>query len=503
MFMKLRFTLFFLTVLSFSLSAQTVSTYAGTPQSSGNTSVPANRLSAKFYNPHGVAFDSKGNMWISEKGNCVITMIIAANDEVRIRVGGIGLASFMDGSATVARFNQPAGIAVGPNDEIYVADIDNHVIRVISAYQNLGNAQSVNVFAGKHDVKAGSYTSYSGYNDGDKDNALFMFPSDVAVDASGNVYVSDRGNNVIRKIDPSGTVSTFAGQQGVSGSADGPALSATFNYPDGVFVKGNDVYVADKLNSSIRKISGGQVTTVVSGLWTPTDLYIDNNNDIYIIDLHRIWKFDQAFAGSTQWSLSGFWDANGTDARFKNVNGITGNGNSLFVADMENHVIRRITDCGGWSASISTNGYLLTANNGKSYKWFKDGNEISGASSQSYTVSSTGNYKVVVENNDGCLATSTETYINYVSINEITFLKHLEYYPNPADDKLHLKIELNSRIQVSISIQDITGKEIERLESGKIQNLNKVIDLSNLKTGLYFLTIDSEDGRISKKIMKK
>ena len=89
MFMKLRFTLFFLTVLSFSLSAQTVSTYAGTPQSSGNTSVPANRLSAKFYNPHGVAFDSKGNMWISEKGNCVITMIIAANDEVRIRVGGI------------------------------------------------------------------------------------------------------------------------------------------------------------------------------------------------------------------------------------------------------------------------------------------------------------------------------------------------------------------------------------------------------------------------------
>ncbi|MBT3935369.1 MAG: T9SS type A sorting domain-containing protein, partial [Bacteroidetes bacterium] len=54
-----------------------------------------------------------------------------------------------------------------------------------------------------------------------------------------------------------------------------------------------------------------------------------------------------------------------------------------------------------------------------------------------------------------------------------------------------------------ISIQDITGKEIERLESGKIQNLNKVIDLSNLKTGLYFLTIDSEEGRISKKIMKK
>lgn len=502
--MKIRFTLFIILITLFSTTshAQDVTTYAGTPQSPGNTSVAANRLSAKFDNPYGVDIDSKGNMWISEKNNCVVTMILATNDEVRIRVGGVGLASFMDGSATVARFNQPAGIAVGPNDEIYVADIDNHVIRVISAFQNLGNAQSVSVFAGKHDVKSGTYTSYSGYADGDKDHALFMFPSDVAADANGNVYVTDRGNNVIRKIDPSGNVTTFAGQQGVSGNTDGPALSATFNYPDGIFVKGNDVYVADKLNSCIRKISGGQVTTVVSNLWTPTDLYIDDKNDIYVIDLNRVWKFEETYAGSTQWSLSGFADANGTDARFKNIKGITGNSNSLFVADMENHIIRRITDCSGWSASINKNKYVLTANSGQSYQWFKDGVSISGAVNQTYTVTSTANYKVEVENTEGCKAMSNEIYIDYVSIGENSFLDEVEIYPNPFNTEFYLQIKLRNNVKTAITIQDMNGKVIICLNYNAIQNIHEKIELSALKPGVYFLKIENVDGLYLHKLIK-
>ncbi|MBL6963918.1 MAG: T9SS type A sorting domain-containing protein [Bacteroidetes bacterium] len=503
--MKIRFTLsiFTMTFMTISLYGQTVSTYAGTPAVAGNTSVAANRLQAQFTQPYGIDLDSKGNMWISEQGNSIITMILASNDEVRIRVGGVGLPSFMDGSGTISRFNHPGGIAVGPNDEIYVADIDNHAIRKISAFQNLGNAQAVSVFAGKHDVKPGSYTSYSGYADGNKDEALFLFPSDVAVDASGNVFVADRGNHVIRKIDPSGNVSTFAGQQGMTGSADGAALSATFNYPEGVFVKGNDVYVADKLNSKIRKISGGQVSTVLSNLWTPSDVYVDEKNDIYIVDLHRVWKFEQTYAGSTQAQTSGFINANGTEARFNTVRGITKSGKSLFVADMENHIIRRIADCSGWVVSITKNSYLLTATPGKFYQWFKDGNPISAANGQTYTVSSTGNYKVEVENNDECKDMSAEIYVEVVSIPENDFIQTLSNYPNPVFNTLYLNLKSGKASISGISITDLTGRELMAVETNAQQNLKKEIDMSTFEAGMYLLVIKSNKGYVTRKLIKQ
>ncbi|MFC2114590.1 hypothetical protein ACFLRI_04505, partial [Bacteroidota bacterium] len=344
--MKQKLLIFVLFLLSFTSSVytQTVATFAGVPKVAGATSVAANRLSAHFTQPYGVVYDSKGNMWISEEGNSTIAMVIASNQEVRIRAGGVGLAGFYDGSGITSRFNAPSGIAIGPNDEIYVADKNNHVIRKIEPFTAAGNAQMVSVFAGKYTIKPGQYDSYDGYKDGDKSTAQFSSPTDVACDASGNVYVADKGNHVIRKITPNGDVSTFAGQAGNQGNADGNALSqALFNSPVGVFVKGNDVYVADQFNSSIRKISGGQVSTVVSGLWTPMDVWVDSKNDIYITDFHRVRKYDNTYAGSSQVSVSGFKDGDANSALFNQVKGICMYGGAIYVADMDNHIIRKIS----------------------------------------------------------------------------------------------------------------------------------------------------------------
>lgn len=495
-------TIFSLILLTFTFSgfSQSVTTYAGTPQSAGSTDVIVNRLLAKFTDPYGLAFDSKGNLYISEKGNNTITIILKSNDNTIIRAGGKGLAGFYNASGITSRFNGPAGIAVGINDEVYVADEENHVIRKITAFTNVGSAQTISVFSGKHLIKPVQYTSYPGYADGTKDYAQFQNPTDVAVDASGNVYVADKGNNVIRKIATDGSVTTIAGQPGVAGNKDGSALvEAQFNAPTGIFVKGNDIYVADQLNSSIRKISGGQVTTVVSGLWTPTDVYLDDVGNYYICDQHRVRKGINTYAGSTDINTSGFENALGTAARFFYVKSITFNDKSLFVTDMNNQCVRKITDCGYFSASISKNGYLLTATAGVSYIWYKNGNIIFGSTAQTYTVTSTGDYSVKVTDENGCVSTSSVVHVDYVGINENEQFNVL-IYPSPANEIINIKTNLPVSDEVILSIYDILGNKvfIQSFQSGII---DLKIDVSELNNGVYSLDIFNKTFRKQKQIV--
>jgi secreted PhoX family phosphatase len=134
------------------------------------------------------------------------------------------------------------------------------VLLGFACFENAVFAQSSNVIV---TTLAGSGTS--GYADGNGTSASFSFPSGVAVDGSGNVYVADSGNNRIRKITPSGIVTTLAGS-GTSGYADGNGTSASFNSPSGVAVDGSgNVYVADWGNNRIRKITPSGIVTTLAG----------------------------------------------------------------------------------------------------------------------------------------------------------------------------------------------------------------------------------------------
>ncbi|WP_205521234.1 putative Ig domain-containing protein, partial [Psychroflexus aurantiacus] len=206
--------------------------------------------SAQFNNPHGVAVDASGNVYVADYSNQRIRKITPAG--VVSTLAGSGISGFADGTGSSAQFNDPFGVAVDASGNVYVADFNNHRIRKITP------TGVVSTLAG----------STQGFADGEGSSAQFRSPTGVAVDASGNVYVSDRGNHRIRKITPTGVVSMLAGS-GVSGFSDGTASSAQFNTPYGVAVDASGtVYVADAFNHRIRLIS----QNVLTGTPTSTEV---------------------------------------------------------------------------------------------------------------------------------------------------------------------------------------------------------------------------------------
>jgi len=155
-------------------------------------------------------------------------------------LAGSGVQGFADGTGTTAKFSWPYGVAVDSAGNVYVADRSNERIRKITP------SGVVSTLAG-----SGNW----GFADGTGTAARFNYPTGVAVDSAGNVYVADEWNHRIRKITPSGVVSTLAGS-GTWGSADGTGTAAKFRSPRGVAVdSAGNVYVADSDNHRIRKIT--------------------------------------------------------------------------------------------------------------------------------------------------------------------------------------------------------------------------------------------------------
>ncbi|MCF6169153.1 MAG: IPT/TIG domain-containing protein [Lutibacter sp.] len=224
----------------------------------------------------------------------------------------------------------------------------------------------------------------TGDTDGTSTEAKFALPTDVAIDSQDNLYIADRSNHKIRKITPSGVVTTLAGS--TRGFADGIGSTAQFYYPTGIAIgnQGN-IYVIDKQNSKVRKITPSGVVTTLAGssygyadgtgtnaqFSNPTGIAIDNENNIYVADQnnHKIRKITPSgvvstFAGST----SGFADGIGVDAQFNRPTGLTiDSQDNIYITDINNHRIRKITPNGevttlaGNDTSGSVNGTGVTA----------------------------------------------------------------------------------------------------------------------------------------------
>ncbi len=210
-----------------------VTTFAGTGLNGSNNG-PA--LSATFQQNTGVVIDSQGNVYIVERNKHNIRKI-SASGEVSVFAGDSG-GNTTDGNGTDASFTFPYGIAIDADDNLYVTDGGNHLIRKITP-----NAD-VTTIAG----------STIGFSDGQGAAAQFNSPTGIVVDKQGNIYVSDTSNDVIRMITPDGLVSTFAGSG--EGFGDGEASIAQFKFPKGITIDAlGDLYVADQGNHRIRKIT--------------------------------------------------------------------------------------------------------------------------------------------------------------------------------------------------------------------------------------------------------
>jgi sugar lactone lactonase YvrE len=231
---------------STSSSGATVTTFAGTAGSQG--SADGTGTAALFHSPSAITTDGT-NLYVTDSGNNTIRKIVIATGEVTTLAGTAGSSGSADGTGTAALFNNPLGVASDVND-VYVADSGNHMIRKIA------------IATGEVTTLAGTAET-SGAADGTGTAALFNNPADIASDGT-NLYVADSGNNTIRKIViATREVTTLAGTAGTSGSADGTGTAALFNNPLGIATDRTNLYIADSGNNTIRKIviAKGTVTT--------------------------------------------------------------------------------------------------------------------------------------------------------------------------------------------------------------------------------------------------
>jgi gliding motility-associated-like protein len=234
-----------------------VSTLAGTPFSTRNDGGTGYDVS--FDGPYGVAVNSQGMIYVADAvGNQVRQ--ITPTGYVTTFAGG-EIEGSTDGQGTAARFRSPSGITVDAAGTIYVADTYSYQIRKITP------AGLVSTIAG---------IGRPGNINGPGADATFNLPENL-VAYGGNVYVADTYNQLIRKIDATGLVTTFAGS-GAAGNTDGPAASASFNLPNGVtFDTGGNLYVVDPTSNKIRKITPAGVVSTFAGLGTAGD----GNGNIY------------------------------------------------------------------------------------------------------------------------------------------------------------------------------------------------------------------------------
>jgi sugar lactone lactonase YvrE len=314
---------------------------AGTYGVYGFTDGPGS--TALFDGPIGLTVDGSGNVYVADDGN---------NSIRKVTSQGVVTTLFPP-----AQFSRPSGTAVDGFGNIYVADTANDTIRKITP------GKVVVTFAGTAGVV--------GSADGISAAARFHSPQGVALDGSGNVYVADSGNDTIRKITPSGVVTTLAGAAGVIGSTDAvTATAARFNNPTGVALDGSsNIFVADSGNDTIREITTAGVVSTFAGTAgasgstnntgpaarfnLPTGVAVDTNYNVYVADAGNelIRKITSAGVVTTlagMVGVSGLTDATtGTAAQFNNPTGVAvdGSGN-VYVADTGNHTVRGITSAG-------------------------------------------------------------------------------------------------------------------------------------------------------------
>jgi len=323
------------------------SNFVGSPTGSGTTD--GSGSSARFNAPRGVAVDGSGNIYVADYFNQTIRKITSSG-VVTTLAGSAGVSGTANGTGGVARFKSPEGVAVDGSGNIYVADTSNQTIRKVTS------SGVVTTLAGD----PGFSCSFDGTGSG----AGFCYPQGVAVDGSGNIYVADSNNQTIRKVTPSGVVTTVAGSAGTTGTANGTGSAARFNEPAAVVVDGSgNVYVADSNNATVRRMTSSQVVTTVAGSpgltgtsdgtgnaalfnW-PTGVTADTSGNIYVADAasNTIRMMTPGGVVTTIGGLagvSGTADGPGSSARFSSPRAIAVSSFGIFyVADENNNRISK------------------------------------------------------------------------------------------------------------------------------------------------------------------
>lgn len=523
--------------LSTFASAQYVTTMAGKPTQKGWNGGSAKLTDAEFTEPYGLVVDASGNIWVAEYGGCRIRMITGDLQSIYTRSGPLTdpaqAPGYVNSSASNARYNGCSGIDMGADGALYIADRDNHCIRKLDKFMNIGQTQAVNLLAG-------SEIQTPGYINGTGNAAQFTSPTDVAVDKNNNVYVADLANNCIRKITPAGVVTLFAGTPGTTGGfADGAATSAKFDLPKGIcYDKTNDVlYVADLNNSRIRKIiiSTGVVSTIAGSgnsgnadgnalsaeITNPVDISLDGSGGMFIIDgngssMIRYLSNGKVTTVAGDYQYQGHKDTVADKAWFDQPASISyiPSQKIAYLTDQNNHCIRKIdlkptvnfkadkltpaklTDVNFTNLTpnqSSVSSFLWTVSGVEGTDFNLNGGKLTDANIKLQFLKN-GLYTVSLQATNS-FGTGTITKTNYINVGNVNGIEPLVaasfgVFPNPSNDG-NIIIENNQNININtLLVSDMTGKTVYwDYNNPYFKQFHFGIGIGHLPKGMYVITL--------------
>ena len=549
--MKKIITLIITLALATSIFAQNVVTYAGKAsddyQNNYESASNLNLLESYFSSPNGICTDPSGNIYISE-----INKIRLITDKLHIRAGSLQQPSFSEGykngTGTQTTFRNPCGMVSDAKGNIFIADVDNHCIRKIEKYVNLGNGQVVSTFAGAMPTPGLPGYGTSGSNDGTSTTARFNRPMDITIDKEGNFYVTDHENKTIRKITSSGRVSTLAGKALSEGFNDASTGSSVrFGNPWGVAIYNeNSIVVSDPWNTNIRKINiySGETSTLAGPTSKADSRQVDGtltearfkspkgitvvNGIIYVADQNTIRAIDEknnsvtTFAGDV--NKFEIIDGLGKSAAFTEISDLTtDNQGNLYATEnsilVSSHVIRKITinDLAPF-ANFKASKTNVQVNETITLEDISSGQE---PTSRTWAINPTtyeitdgdisskvmsiqfkdaGFYEVSLEiTND--FGTNTKKIKDYIAVSTTGSITQynsdlISIYPNPAKNRVSVQIDPSiAQSKPKVKLFNSNGKMIREI------NNHNSIDVSDLTQGVYFMTIKCNSIHTAKKIV--
>ncbi|MFH1743457.1 MAG: NHL repeat-containing protein [bacterium] len=339
-------------------SSYSILTYAGSGVA-GFAGDGSPATEARFNTPWNAAIDRDGNIYIADSDNNRIRKIDRSGIVSTFAGNGLSTYSGDLGPAKDAALKKPKSVAVRPDGSILIADTENHVIRRVDKDGIITTFAGVGQFGGTGEEVAPAAS------------ALFRQPSDLVVDATGNVFIVDSSNHRVRVVDTNGIVRTVAGVGGLEfgyAGDNGPATAALLLKPSGIDIdKAGNLYIVDQFNSVVRKVNTSGIITTVAGTGTsgysgdggpatqaqltfPQDALIDTAGNLIISDYsnHRIRRVDatgkiETIAGVGKPEY--FGDGGPAIIAFLNrpVGLMLYSEDSFLVVDSQNHVIREVT----------------------------------------------------------------------------------------------------------------------------------------------------------------
>ncbi|MBD2700853.1 hypothetical protein IC229_09400 [Spirosoma sp. BT702] len=338
--------------------------------------------SAMLYGPRGVAVDGSGNLYIADQNNNRIRKVNTSG--IISTYAGNGYASFGGdgGQATNANLFYPQAVAIDGSGNFYIADASNVRIRKVAANGIITTIAGTGTYGFSGDGGVGT-------------SAQIGYVTGLAVDAGGNVFFADQDNQRIRKITPAGIISTVVGTGSSGFSGDGgQATNATLSYPSGVAIDASgNLYIADQYNNRIRKVTTNGIITTIAGTYSsshsgdggpainaalsPYAVSLDGSGNLYIVDRsnRRVRKITMSsgiistVAGNGAEGFSGD-GGQATNASLSSPSGVAVDASgTIYIADQYNQRIRK----------VSTNGIISTLSGNGTIGSIGDGGPVANA----------------------------------------------------------------------------------------------------------------------------